>query len=200
MTDSNSSPDYLTPMGVTEPMSYNNFSPGNNMTYKTPYEYILCIIVYAFLGFSVPLEIFFIFDMISKGGNGMGFWNFFPFIFIIAALIAGTLSTLYSTVEIDSNFGIVIVCSRKIFCYCRKKRIVDIKDIQQVIVQTDPTTHDKINNVLIGAFEVIFNLINGTDFTCFKGVMDKNGEGKKFSQILRGALPHQIPITGNLAN
>ena len=200
MTDFNSSPDYVTPLELEGPMIHDNLGPGNNMIYKTPYEYILCIIVYSFLGLMTPVQTIFIVDYIRKGGNDMGFWNFFPSIFIIAALIIGSLSTLYSNVEIDSNLGIVIVISRKIFCCCRKKRIIDIKDIQQAIVQTDPTKHFVVNRHEIGAYEVIFKLLNGTDFTCFKGVMDKNGEGKKFSKMLRGALPQNIPITGNLAD
>ena len=197
MTDFNSSPGYVIPLEVEEPMIYDNCGPGNNMIYKTPSEFVLCIIVYSFLVFSIPLQTFFIYDLIRKGGNDMGFWNFFPFLFIIAALIAGSVATISSTIEIDSNLGIVIVYSKKAFCCCNKKRIVDIKDIQQAIVQTDPMTHHR-KNAKTGPYEVIFKLLNGIDFICFKGVMNRNGEGVKFYKILRGALPQNIPITGNL--
>ena len=82
---------------------------------------------------------------------------FFPLIFIIFGFGLNILTVLYYTMEIDSTLGVVKHCARKIFCCFAKKHTIEFKDIQQVIVQTDNTSHYYINDAHYFALKLFLN-------------------------------------------
>ncbi len=125
---------------------------------------------------------------------------FFPLLFIIIGFGLNCLTVLYYTMEIDSSLGVVKLCARKNFCCFATKHTIEFKDIQQVIVQTDNTSHYYINGVHYFTFEVIFKLINGNEIKGCKGIIDKDGEANKVIQILRRALPQNLHIIEDLAH
>ena len=85
-------------------------------------------------------------------------------------------------------------------CFCfSKQEVVQIKDLQQVIVQTDITTRYKKYRGRYYSFKVIFRLSDGREVKGCSEIIDKNGEGRRAFRIIRNALPSRIVFGGNLA-
>ena len=197
-TPINSSDDYSTPMETLQQYTPNNLSEGNKVTYKTPFNSILCFLVCAFLIVGIFASSFNIIDGIITGqlpralGGGI-----IPLFFPITAIVLGSIYSLYYIFTIDTNLGIIDIYSKKIFCCCNKKRIIEFNIIEQISIQTDASTKFLIGGTSYNAFEAIFKLYNGRNIKGISGI-DKNGEGNEVFRIFRDALPQNIPINENL--
>ena len=101
-------------------------------------------------------------------------------------------------IEIDNSVGTIIIRSKKIFFCFNKSNIININEVRQVVVKIDPKTHYEVNGVHYNAFEIIFQLVNGQDVKGYSGVIDKNGEGRRATSIIRSGIPLNIPFAGDL--
>ena len=86
----------------------------------------------------------------------------------------------------------------KIFSCFNKRETIFIGRILNVIIQVSPFHHFRVKRRMhVSAFEVIFELIDGSKVIAFSGIMD-GGESRKAFKILRNALPERISFSGNL--
>ena len=214
--NSNTSPyyqtnDYNTPLNNTYPQNnpdmyqppiqvnqlYN--SSGANAIYKSPLDFIVCVIVTMFFIIGTGAAVLLFYFGISSGDTGQTLAGLFPLLFTLISCIMGSLVTVYSSINIQTYLGTIIINKRKMCCCFNKKEILQIDDVQQVIVQTDHSTSYEINGVSYSAFEIIFKLRDGREVKGLHGVIDKDGEGRKAFAIIRNALPQNIAFGGNLA-
>jgi len=191
----NTPAQYQPPIEVYQPVN----SYGSDVTYRTPCNCIVGFIVVIFFIVGVGVFSFMIVNGISTGQTQTILMAFIPLIFSVVATILGSCISLYVIINISATSGLIIINKKKM-CFCfSKQEVVQINDLQQVIVQTDYTTHYEINGVHYDAFEVIFRLSDGREVKGCSGIIDKNGEGRRAFQIIRNALPQRIVFGGNLA-
>ena len=190
-------PNNQTPVQV--PLQVNQPNYGKNAFYKTPCNFITGCIVVSFFIAGIGASVLMIVVGISSGQTEMIFFGLIPLLFAVIATILGSCSSLYVTINISPTFGNIIINKKKM-CFCfNKQEILQINDVQQLIVQTDPHTTYEINGVQYNAFEVIFKLSDGREVVGCSGIIDKNGEGRRAFQIIRDSLPPKIGYGGNLA-
>ena len=184
---------------VQPPLEVSQAVAGKNGFYKTPCNCITGCIVVSFFITGVGVFLFMLVMGISSGETEQILFAFIPLIFAVIATILGSCSSLYVTINISPTFGNIVINKKKM-CFCfSKQEILQINDVQQVIVQTDPHTTYKINGVRYNAFEVIFKLVDGRSVVGCSGIIDKNGEGRRAFQIIRECLPQKVGYGGNLA-
>ena len=186
---------YQPPIQVNQP--YN--SSGANAIYKSPLDFIVCVIVTMFFIIGTGVAVTMLYLLISSGNTDLLFVALFSFLFTLISCIMGSLMNVYFSINIQATFGTIIISKKKVFCCFNKKEILQIDDVQQVIVQTDHSTSYEINGVSYSAFEIIFKLRDGREVKGLSGVIDKDGEGRKAFAIIRNALPQNIAFGGNLA-
>ena len=184
---------------VQPPIQVNQPIYGKNAFYKTPCNFITGCIVVSFFIAGIGASVLMIVVGISSGQTEMIFFGLIPLLFAVIATILGSCSSLYVTINISPTFGNIIINKKKM-CFCfNKQEILQINDVQQLIVQTDPHTTYEINGVQYNAFEVIFKLSDGREVVGCSGIIDKNGEGRRAFQIIRDSLPPKVGFGGNLA-
>ena len=179
-------------------VNFNMGEPVGKVTYKTPCNCVIGVITVAFfiVGFGLGAFLFYLY-FTSK--NMEIYVCFFPLIFGVVSIILGSCMSIFNTIDIDNSSGIVTVAKKKIFFCCNKTEVIQIGEIVQVVVKTDPTTTYEINGVPYNAFEVIFTLSNGREVKGCSGIIDKNGEGRKCFSTIRRGLPPKVTFSGNLA-
>ena len=192
---SQNTPDqYQPPIQVNQP--YN--SSRTNIHYRTPINFILVLMFFSFFftGIGVTIQMF---SEMSSDDNQYIYFNFFPLIFTLVAIILGSILSLYYVIDIETSFNTIIIKKVKICCCFNKKTIIQINELQQVIVQTDYSTSYSIFGATYNGFEIIFKLVDGREIKGFSGVIDRNDEGRKAFNLIKNALPHNISFGGNLA-
>ena len=179
-------------------VNFNMGEPVGKVTYKTPCNCVIGVITVAFfiVGFGLGAFLFYLY-FTSK--NMEIYVCFFPLIFGVVSIILGSCMSIFNTIDIDNSSGIVTVAKKKIFFCCNKTEVIQIGEIVQVVVKTDPTTTYEINGVPYNAFEVIFILSNGREVKGCSGIIDKNGEGRRCFSTIRRGLPPKVTYSGNLA-
>ena len=179
-------------------VNFNMGEPVGKVTYKTPCNCITGVLTISFFiaGFGVTAFLFFLY---FTQKNMEIYVCFIPLIFGVVSIILGSCMSIFNTIDIDNSSGIVTVAKKKIFFCCNKTEVIQIGEIVQVVVKTDPTTTYEINGVPYNAFEVIFTLSNGREVKGCSGIIDKNGEGRKCFSTIRRGLPPKVTYSGNLA-
>ena len=179
-------------------VNFNMGEPVGKVTYKTPCNCVIGVITVAFfiVGFGLGAFLFYLY-FTSK--NMEIYVCFFPLIFGVVSIILGSCMSIFNTIDIDNSSGIVTVAKKKIFFCCNKTEVIQIGEIVQVVVKTDPTTTYEINGVPYNAFEVIFILSNGREVKGCSGIIDKNSEGRRCFSTIRRGLPPKVTYSGNLA-
>ena len=179
-------------------VNFNMGEPVGKVTYKTPCNCVIGVITVAFfiVGFGLGAFLFYLY-FTSK--NMEIYVCFFPLIFGVVSIILGSCISLFEIIDIDNSSGIVTLAKKKIFFCCNKTEVIQIGEIVQVVVKTDPTTTYEINGVPYNAFEVIFTLSNGREVKGCSGIIDKNGEGRRCFSTIRRGLPPKVTFSGNLA-
>ena len=69
-------------------------------------------------------------------------------------------------------------------------------EIKQVIMQSEITTNSE--GQIFNIFDIIFQLVDGTEAKGCSHINNIGGEGTKAFNIIRNALPQNIPFIGNL--
>jgi len=174
----------------------NNY--GSNATYKTPFRIEIAIATVLLLIIGFVVLVIMIYSSISKNDTKKIYKSIFPLIFALIGFILGSCVSLYYSINISANSGLIIIDKKKTFFCFNKQKIIRISDIQQVIVQTNYYVSYKINRYHFGSFDIIFKLFDGREITGCYGVIDKNREGRRAFQFLRNALPQRIEFDGNL--
>ena len=103
----------------------------------------------------------------------------------------------FFTVTIDNYLGIIIIKKIKFCLCCIKPKIIEIKNIEQALVEIDPGTKFRIFGSEFNAFRLNFKLFDGGNIKAFSGVIDREGESLKLVNFLRVSLPKNIQIIGN---
>ena len=197
------------PMGTAtpqqEPLTVNqgynsNYmpGPGSNVTYTTPCNCIIGVIVTVFFIFGTTFFIVLIALAISNQDGKFVLISLFPLVFSIVATVLGIKYDLCASITVDQYLQTVVIKSKKMCCCYSGTNIIQMSEIQQVIVQIDQTTSYRINRVYYNDFEIIFKLVNGREVRGCSGVINKNNEGARAASILRNALPPNIPFGGEL--
>ena len=146
--------------------------------------------------FTIGTFITIIFVLIAMANKSIEFGLFalIPFLFTLIAIILGSCTNVYSIINIESSSATVIIRRKKMCCCFNRKHIININSIREVIVQNDGHTSYEINGVHYNAFEVIFILNDGRKIVGCSGVINKEGELRNAYNILRDALPKNIPF------
>ena len=167
------------------------------ITYKIPYDNFLHIWTIAFFifGFGGSGILFLIYFTLQ---NTELYACYFPLIFIIVSIFVGSFMSPYRAIDIDNTSGTVTLTKAKVFSCFNKNEKIQINEIKQVVVKTDPKVTYKFMKGIYNSFEVIFILSNGKQVKGCSGELDKNGEGRNCFSIIRKALPSKVTFSGNL--
>ena len=165
-----------------------------NATYESPFEYIICILVVMFFIIGTFITIIIILIGIANNSIEFALFALIPFLFTFIAIILGSCINVYSIINIESSSGTVIIRRKRMCCCFNRKHVININSIKEVIVQTDGHTSYEINGVHYDAFEVIFILNDGREIVGCSGAINKDGELSQAYNILRNALPKNIPF------
>ncbi len=179
-------------------VNFNMGEPVGRITYKTPCNCVIGVIVIVFfiVGFGLGSFMFYLY---FSSNSVPIFVGFFLLIFGVVSIILGSCMSLFNYIDVDNSSGMVTIAKKKVFFCCNKTEVIQINEIVQVVVKTDPSTTYEINGVPYNAFEVIFILSNGREVKGCSGVIDKNGEGRRCFSTIRRGLPPKITYSGNLA-
>ncbi len=169
------------------------------ITYKIPYDNFLHIWTIAFFifGFGGSGILFLIYFTLQ---NTELYACYFPLIFIIVSIFVGSFMSPYRAIDIDNTSGTVTLTKAKVFSCFNKNEKIQINEIKQVVVKTDPKVTYKFMKGTYNSFEVIFILSNGKQVKGCSGELDKNGEGRNCFSIIKKALPPKVTFSGNLTN
>ena len=166
----------------------------HNASYESPFEYITCILVVMFFTIGTFIGIIFILIGIANNSIEFALFSLIPFFFPLVATILGSCSNIYSIINIESSSGTVIIKRRKICCCFNRKHVININSIKEVIARNDGHTSYEINGVHYNAFEIIFVINDGREIVGCSGAINKDGELGQAYDILRNALPNNIPF------
>ena len=187
------------PLNVNQ--NYNSFNmsgPDSNVTYTTPCNYIIGVIIVAFFIMGTAFFALIIFLAIYNEDAKLIFVCPFPLIFTVVSIVLGIRRNIYYTITVDHYLKTVNIKSKRMCICCSKSNSIQISEIRQVIIRIDHGTSYNINGVYYNAFEIIFKLINGNDVRGCSGVINKNNEGARAASILRNSLPQNIIFGGEL--
>ena len=178
----------------------NDPAPNPVFSYKTPLNIVFCILCVVYYIVGTLIFIILISIAISKDNTNIIYFSFIPLIFPLIAFIMGACSTLYYYIIVDQYQQVIVIKSKKLsFCF-NKQKIVPLDQIEKVIVQIDHSINYKINNVSYNAFEIIFQLRDGSNIIGLSGVINKDNESKKAMKFLRNALSPEVCFEGDLVH
>ena len=159
------------------------------------------------LGFTIILSFYIIgistligFILLGKYTNSP-FWLFmlfFPIFIIILSTIFSCTISLYNSIIIDYEVGLIITRTQKFLCCLSQKNSFGLIEIEQIIIQKNKNIHYSNNGVHYNCFDVIFKLLNGQEIKGIDGLIDKNNECGKVIDFIKKNRPNTIPITGDL--
>ena len=196
-TSFDQSPEYQTPI-LAKKINDINIEPSSKVFYRTPKNWfmILFIIIPFVSGIGISYSMY---NDISSNENDNSpiFICLFPLVFSLVGIVIGCIFTFYFTITIDNYLGIIIIKSRKFCLCCIKPKIIEIKNIQQALVEIDPNTRIRIFGSNIDAFKLTFKLFDGREIKAFSGVIDYKGASKILTNILINSLPKNIQIIEN---
>ena len=189
--------DCQTPYGINEPIN-NKDNDLQKVIYKTPKNRAACFLSIIFFIFGLIPTCLIIFFSIYFKDVFLTLHTFFPLLISAVGFALGSYFSKYFIITIDANSGIVVIESKKPFCCFNKKTTIEIKNIQQVLVETDKFVSYKSGKNTYYSFKVIFKLFDERDIIGCSGVIDKNNSGRNAFDIIRKALPQYIPVFLNL--
>ena len=191
-------PSFQNPLSINQGYNVENSPvPNQIFTYKTPCNCINCLIPGILFFMGGPISILMIVLGIINDNIKIILCSFVPLIFVITAIVVGNYYTLYHSITINQFEQIVIIKSIKLCCCCNKTNVVPIDQIGRVIVQIDHSRVYRENKVTYEAFEIIFELNNGTKVIGCSGILNINNEGQKAMDILRSGLPLETYFDGD---
>ena len=193
--------DFVTPMDCKEvetPVKVNQSYLNDSTYYRTSCNCVLgfLVVVFCLFGFGSPCLLAFL--AIVNGSVPIPV-IFPPLIFGIIGVILDFIENLYFKIEINGTLGTISLYKVKVFFCFNKPKIIQIKDVVQVIIQIDHSANIDTEGEYVRFFEVIFRLSNGQSFKGCSGIVDKDGEAHKAYTIIRNGLPERISIDGDLA-
>ena len=167
-----------------------------NATYESPFDNTICIVVIIFFTIGTFLTVVMVLIGIANSSIEFVLFALIPFLFTFIAIILASCIDVYSIINIESSSATVIIRRKKMCCCFNRKHIIKINSIKKIIVQNDGHTSYEINGVHYDGFEIIFILNDGREIVGCSGALNKDGELTKAYNILRNALPNDIPLGG----
>ena len=191
------SPEYQTPI-LTNQVNDTNMEPSPKVFYRTPRNWLILIFIIIPFVNGIALLCFMYYEISNNDeDNTPLFICFFPLIFSLAGIFLGCVFPFYFTITIDNYLGIIIIRSRKFCLCCNRPNTIEIKNIEQALVEIDPNTNIRIFGTKIYTFKLTFKLFDGRKIKAFSGVIDYKGASVKVANILRISLPKNIQIIEN---
>ena len=189
------------PLTINQGYNTKNMScPGPNVTFTTHCNCVEGGLIIFFFTLGTSLFIFLITHSIIDQNGQLVLAGLVPLILIIISIVLGSKNSLCVSITVDYKLQAVIIKSKRM-CFCfSKSKTIQIKEIHQVIVQTDPTNVYTCNGFRYNAYEIIFKLVDGREVKGCSGLIDVHNEGARVASILRNALPQNIIFGGDLYN
>ena len=189
-------PSFQNPLPINPNME-NIQAPKQIFTYKTPCNCINACIPITFFIMGFPIFVLMLVLGLSDNNMGIIFSGFVPLCLVIVSFILGSYFILYHSITID-QFGQFVAIKTIKLCFCfNKTNTIPFDQIGRVIVQIDRSKVYRVNNVTYEAFEIIFQLRDGTNIVGCSGILNQNNEGPKAMSILRSGLPQDIYLEGD---
>ena len=129
------------------------------------------------------------------------FWIFmilFPLFLIVLSSVFSCAITLYNSIIIDYELGLIITKTQKFFCCLSQTNSIGLIEIEQIIIQINQNIHYSNDGVYYNCFDVIFKLLNGNEIKGIDGLIDKKNESGKVIDFIKKNIPKTIPISGDL--
>ena len=158
--------DFVTPMEckkVETPVKVKESCLNGPTYYRTSCNWVLGILFTAFFlgGFGAPC--FMAYLAIVDGSVPIPV-IFPPLFFGIISIILGSILNLYFKIEINGVLGTISLYNVKIVFCLNKPKIIQIRDVVQVIIQIDHPAGTDSDGEYHRSFEVIFRLSNEQSF------------------------------------
>ena len=199
--------DYLTPNNdiitqqpIPPELPYYNTLPNqeNKNSYKTHFNCIDFLIFFGLIiiGGAITCLLFYLY--IKENEKQL----IYPILVLSFIIIGGScisgFSPLYASFIVNPYLGVISVKTVKLFFCFNKSKIIQINNIQSVLIECDTTSSYNINDKHINTLKVIFILHDGNKVDGCSRVVDRNHESLNIYNFIKGALPPNIPVEGNL--
>ena len=166
--------------------------------YKSTFNRIGLTLIVSFYLIGIGALVGFILLGIYTDSSFWIFMIFFPLFLIVLSTIFSCLITLYNSIIIDYEVGLIITKTLKFFCCLSHTNSIGLIEIEHIIIQINPNIHYSNNGVYYNCFDVIFKLLNGMEIKGIDGLIDKNNESGKVIDFIKKNIPKTIPISGDL--
>ena len=163
--------------------------------YKSPFNCFSFSMIFSM--FLLGIVLFIAFIILGINSDFWLFMLFIPIFILTLSLIFSCVSSLYDTIAIDLELGIITTKNNKfLFCFGQKQSF-GLIEIEQILIQINNNIDFSQNDVHYNCFDVIFKLLNGKEIKGIIGLVDKNNESQKIIEFLKKTIPSNIPINGD---
>ena len=119
---------------------------GTKVTYKSPTNFIIVGIVFTFLFFGTFGPVLTIFISIRDNDSVIEtICSGCPIFFAVIAFFLGSRKIVCSIITISPTLGIIEILRKKSLCCFNKQEVIQINNVREVIIRTDPINRFKIN-------------------------------------------------------
>ena len=164
--------------------------------YNSPFNCFSFSIIFSLLFLGIIL--FAVFIILGIDSDIWLFMLFIPIFLIILSIIFSCVLSLYDTIIIDLELGLITTKNNKfLFCFGQKHSF-GLIEVEQILIQINQNINYSKNYISYNCFDVIFKLLNGKEIKGIIGLIDKNNESQKIIGLLKKTIPSNIPINGDL--
>ena len=178
-----------------------SFKKTNEVNYKNIYytQMNLTLFLFFIIFFIVCTFLSIVIFIIYLNGNETFiYYIFIPLGILGIASIISSIYPLFSRIKIDIPNDLIIIKNIKIlFCF-NKTNYINLKEVEEIIIEKNTNVHYEINGVAYGGYDLIFRLNKDKEIKGLSGEIDKNLESQKLFEFLREGLPKKIPISSDL--
>jgi len=174
------------------------FIEGNDKNiYYTQFNFTLFLFFIIFFVVCSVLAIGF-FIIYLDGNSAFIYYTFIPISILILSSIIASLFPLFTKIIVDIPNELIIIKHFKILFLFNKTIYINLKEIEQIVIEKNTNIHYEINGIVYGGYNLNFKMSKDKTIKGLIGEIDKGFESQKLFEFLREAVPKNIPISSDL--
>ena len=174
------------------------FIEGNDKNiYYTQFNFtiFLFFVIFFVLCSTIAIGLFIIY---LDGKTAFFYYTFIPISILITTAIIASLFPLFTKIIVDIPNELIIIKNIKILFFFNKTIYINLKEIEQIVIEKNTNVHYEINGISYGSYNLKFIMNKEKEIIGLKGEIDKGFESQKLFEFLREAVPKNIPICSDM--